>query len=596
MRVWHGIKGAFGGLMLGFGLAGLGLGLLYAIPEYIQPYLSQETLYESPNFVFHYSKKAPIADQLERYARNYNQALTDVLSALRVSPDALHERISSKDKRIHVYLHASREVIKRTILKRRRSSEMHLALLDALYDENPKTQLVELVTAFMFERPSSRILYTGLRLYLGDPKAGYYAEASALPEISFFTLEELLNIERNQPSRFPETLYEAFSSPRAPVALDLEKLAKLMRGGMEMAEYPPAETLRTEAAAFVKFLIEELGGIEPFKKLWAANSFAEGIRAIYGLPLEELDARWQKTLRERGPQEPSYSFLRGKSLAKVGKFSEAVGFLKAALAASEKPEIYVELGAIYEALGQWQEAEQAFRQAHKLGADKETMGLKERVKSRSSWSSYSTENLLIHYPLNLEANIAKWAAENERAFQNILRTLNIQREQLPDKIILFLYNDDAQAKEILGADELRGIIHMKRGESAAYKMAQIIARRMSKALTYSRVLQRGLAFYLGDSGREYYREAATLLKTKDWIPLRSLDFDGYPNPAAQVEAAAMVRYLLERYGIDRFKELWARTSIIGEYLSLESGLLKIYGLSKDALEEALKSALQFKSR
>jgi len=587
---------------LGFGIVGLGLGLLYAIPEVIQPYFSQEATYESPNFVFHYAKNA-LPEHPEQYVHNYDQALADVLSALEIPLESLRAKIGSKDKRIHVYLHASREAIQGAVLKRRRSGEMHLALLDALYDENPKTQLVELVTAFMFEKPPSRILYTGLRLYLGDPKAEYYAKASALPEISFFTLEELLNLERNQPSRFPETLYEVFNSPRAPAALDLEKLAKLMRGGIERAEYPPAETLRTEAAAFVKFLIEELGGIEPFKKLWAVHSFAEGMQAIYGLSLQELDARWQQILRERGPKEASYHYLRGKSLAEAGKFVEALGFLKTALAASEKPEIYAELGAIYEALGQWQEAEQAFRQAHTLGADKETMELNvKRVKSYSSWSSYHTENLLIHYPADLETNMAEWAIGNEKALQNILKALNVPRQELPDKIVIFLYKDEAQTPKILGedislnwTDELKGIIHMKRAKSAAYELAQMIARRMNRALTYSRVLQRGLAFYLDNSGRDYYQEAAMLLKTKAWIPLRTLDFDGYNNPAAQVEAAAMVRYLLERYGIDRFKELWARTSIIGEYMSLESGLLKIYGLSKDALEEALKSALQLKA-
>lgn len=80
------------------------------------------------------------------------------------------------------------------------------------------------------------------------------------------------------------------------------------------------------------------------------------------------------------------------------------------------------------------------------------------------------------------------------------------------------------------------------------------------------ILVEGLAVWA--SGGHYSREpidawAATVAASDDYIPLvelRSGPFHSFQHETAYLESASFVKYLIETYGLDLFKELYGRTS------------------------------------
>jgi hypothetical protein len=564
------LKGAFGGLLLGFGIAGLGMALIYIVPVYIQPYLSEEATYETENFILHYHKDSQVAEEVTGYAETLEEDLAKITSYLKIGLEVIPEKVNA-------FLLDHPGQIKGAIMARKnpKSLEIYLAVIDVVRGENPCPQLVELVTTFAWGMPSSRILTRGLELYLCEPTKEWYAEAAALLGKSFFTLQELLRLEET--GRFPPSLYESFNSPKAPMAMSLATLSVLLRVGTDPFRYPPIETLRTLSASLVKFLLD-LQGVERFKLLWEYYNFEEGVWKFYNFSIEELNHRWQLTLKEKGLSSPSYPYLRGKSLTKLGKYNEALSYLKLI----EDPKASEIKATIYFNLGQ---------------KEKLILPTASKIQEKyKEWKIYQTANLVIHYPPDTSADIEAVALSAEKIFIGVMERLGLSRNELPDKIIIFLYNTQEQAREILGelvelpwSDYLGGVLHLRYDQPLGFELALTMSRHMQRGVTYSRLLRWGLGWWL--SGDKWCQKTKELIKSEDWIPLEFLDFDVYPRSKVRPVAACMVGYLLERYGVEKLKELWSKTSIIGEYMSLDRGMMEIYGFSRRELEKKLEEFL-----
>lgn len=150
-----------------------------------------------------------------------------------------------------------------------------------------------------------------------------------------------------------------------------------------------------------------------------------------------------------------------------------------------------------------------------------------------------------------------------------------------------LFEDIAEKTLADGSEALRGVAHLKLGNPVGYELALIALRRWQKEQTYSEILRRGVAYYLDQSGRDYLAEAEELSMAREWVPFASLDFDAYSLNAVRVGAAAMVGYLFANRGVEKLKELWRQTALLGEDRSLDSALGKVYGVSRKALEQEL---------
>jgi hypothetical protein len=112
------------------------------------------------------------------------------------------------------------------------------------------------------------------------------------------------------------------------------------------------------------------------------------------------------------------------------------------------------------------------------------------------------------------------------------------------------------------------------------------------------LLSEGVATYL--AGGHYQVEpipqrAAALLALDAYVPLADLlaDFRAYQHEAAYIEAASLVCYLVETYGMDSFLALYSHQSpdAAGPVDWMESALSAVYGLSTTDLEHEYASWL-----
>ncbi len=141
-------------------------------------------------------------------------------------------------------------------------------------------------------------------------------------------------------------------------------------------------------------------------------------------------------------------------------------------------------------------------------------------------------------------------------------------------INVVLFNSAEEMQQITGVRAQGGIAysdhdfaffpyHTKRRPQFRHELFHLIANRMW-GYTYSRLLNEGSAVYADNrcySDNAIYGANALLLKNKKLFPLRSLveEFDARAiesDVIAYLQSAGVVKYLIEKYGVARFKVLW----------------------------------------
>ncbi|MFQ5795290.1 MAG: tetratricopeptide repeat protein [Candidatus Bipolaricaulia bacterium] len=569
-------KYVIGGLLLGFGVVGLGLLLIYLVPEYIIPRVKGLATYKTSSFVFHYRRDATVAEEIRPYADSFDVDFNQIADFLGVGGEQLPDQI-------HVYISEDLNEMQNFIAERKSSGYVPLAVIDVLYGESPRDEIAELVADFGWGRPSSKILNRGVIVLLGEPAIDHELLATTLPERLFFPIQALRQLEES--GRFPSRPYELFNAPDAPATVSLVQLRQLLRLGLGMeSRYPPQQIIDAEAAALVEFLIEA-GGVERFRALWATRSLEEGLQESYGLSLEALERSWKDRLQQRRVVEqatsPDYHALRGGHLMSLGQFAEARQHLERALSlslGSESNELaagaFEDLGKIYLYQGEWEEAARHLETAVRY----------------IGWSTYRATDLWVHYtPDGLtDEEIRGYGARVNGLVERIIARLEVDRNRLPDQVILFL--DRAEGFEV---DAARGVAHLGIEAPVGGVIAEIVSHHMVDEPTRSEVLKRGLTIYLArlDDLEPIYQEAAEQLADGRWIPLEALDFDQYDDATVAPQTAVFVGYLIERYGAERFKRLWETTSVIGGS-SLYRAVSGVYGRSQAELDGELRTFLR----
>lgn len=562
------LRGFAGGLLLSAAIVIIAIGSLYAIPRYVQPYFSPEALLETESFRIEFLKDSAVAREIESLGQRLEQSLSEVLVAL----DVERSRLPGK---IELIVRDTKKALSQAFWKRMDPYRggVSAPAIYLLKDQPARSALVEHVVTYVWERPSSPMLYTGM--ILAHSEKSFEAQVAALPEKLALSLTDLVKLE--QRGRFAASV----TTSRASM-------------GISMAFAPPEEIAGEEsieilaqahAAAFVRFLLHT-ESISKFRRLWTEGLSV--LQSVYGVTLEELDARWRTWIREQGQSLREYSYYRGTYLGALGDREGAEPWLQdaqrymPALAAFQ-------LGRLRFEQGRWAEAKEFFDLARSNPTLSSVVSSwEERLLLYEGWQTRAAEDFLVHYPLEFEDTAEKTLSEARQALPVILEKLKVVREQLPQRLVLFLWHVKAPIpKNSDGSEALRGVAHVKLGNHVGYELALITLRHWQKEQTYSEVLRRGLAYYLDQSGRDYLAEAEELSMTREWVPFASLDFDAYSLNAVRVGAAAMIGYLFENRGVEKLKELWRQTALLGEDRSLDNALEKVYGVSRKALEQEL---------
>lgn len=516
----------------------MGLGLLYLVPQYLQPIVNP--VYRTEHFEIHYRRDAQIARNIEAWGAHLEQEFSRALATLEAT-----DRLSLP---IEVLAADDRQRLAQEIQRRRNPYRGGLPgpFLGISSDQEIRGPLLEFLLRFIWGNPAHRLLRVGLVATLTQPPME--SAVAALPDRLTFTLEELLRWERR--GNFSGVI--------------------TLREHLENDLIFPSEVLaQAHAATLVRFLLAELGGRAKLRQLWKLSPFEEALRSVYGLTLGDLADRWRSWIDEQGRAAPDYSFYRGKYLAAVGMREEAERWLERARASGD---------------------ERATTELKRLRCEQGEIHRTAEDLCACPWAATGgcfykeSENFVVHYSEDLEPE--RTLALAEASLADILQRLRLRREQLPAKLVIFLHAG-AAPRSSSEVDALRGVVHLRVGEPVGYALALMAVRHWQKHQTYSEVLRRGLAHHLEHSGRDYLKEAERLSMTPDWVPLASLDFEAYKFESVRVGTATMVGYLLESRGLERFLELWTQTAPLGGDRSLDGALRAVYGLTRERLEREI---------
>jgi hypothetical protein len=522
------LKGLGGGLLLGFGVVGLGLGALYLVPQYLQPIFAP--VYRTEHFEIYYHRDSQIAKSIAEWGDRLEQELAQALMTLEIKSDRL-------SLPIEVLAADDRPRLAQEIQRRRNPYRGGLpkAFLGISSDQEIRAPMLGFLLRKVWGSPSYRFLRVGLIAALTQPPLEPLV--AALPERLSFTLEELLRWERRG----------GFTGSN-PINWEDDLV------------FPSEPLAQAHATTLVRVLLE-LGGHSRLRQLWRLNSFEVAIRSVYGLTRKELESHWRRWLDEEGRATSEYNFYRGKYLAAIGRREEAERRLERARAEGD---------------------ERARVELERLRCE---LPAREKESCACSRLCGASENFIINYSEDLEAEAPKVLVQAEASLAHVLGRLGLTRDQLPSSLVIFLHAEDASSFSL--TDALRGLVHLEVGEPIGYAIARVVVQHWQKHQTYSEVLRRGLAYYLDRSGQNYLEEAERLSMTADWVPFASLDFEAYKFESVRIGAAAMVGYLLESRGIEKLRELWIETAPLGGDRSLDGALRAVYGLTREQLEREL---------
>jgi len=289
------------------------------------------------------------------------------------------------------------------------------------------------------------------------------------------------------------------------------------------------------------------------------------------------------------PRNAEYYSSLGRCLLDAGRDEEALEPLLKALGLCPC-EGWVEawtriaLGEYYESRGDIKSARAEYKKALALQATKNSTREAKVRLALLSWKQFDSPHFtFIYNPKGYPARqIHKIQREYERAYKNIVDYLSVD---FKGKIRCFLFSSRNEAKKVLGATVELGFarpgrrqIYVLYGEkerqTPGHEMTHVISFFIGKEINEIPLLREGLSVYLDQSGADHHGNAALFLETDEFVPLKELfeNFRGVDEEVAYAEAGSFVGFLLEKFGVEKFKKLWVRDDF-------PENLKEIYGLS-----------------
>jgi len=211
------------------------------------------------------------------------------------------------------------------------------------------------------------------------------------------------------------------------------------------------------------------------------------------------------------------------------------------------------------------------------------------------WQTYTSAHLVLHYLPGtwIAEQIELIAADHEETFDDIVQYLD---EAIPSKPIdFYIYTSEesfyrSTAREAGFAINEHDEVHSRwfapdNHQSLGHEMTHVITYWMlgnpSEAL-----LGEGIAVCLDHSGNDYQNQVRDLYKQGELIPLAQMLGDTWGDYAyAYPVSGTFVCFLLERYGVEPFKEIYPQADFT-------AALEAVYGADLETIEQEWLDTLQ----
>ena len=219
----------------------------------------------------------------------------------------------------------------------------------------------------------------------------------------------------------------------------------------------------------------------------------------------------------------------------------------------------------------------------------------EGVIPYSQWSARESTHFIFHcYPnSNAAGDMDTIVSEHESGLNNITSTLGVSYS---GKINFYLYPSDDILYKMTRRDSGFSIVKENEVHSlyASSEERQSVGHEMTHVITYwtigepsEALLGEGVAVALDQSGENLDETVSELIFTEMYVPLTSMLGDNWfeqDSFAAYKESGSFVKFLIDSYGVAKFKQLYISQNFL-------VALQTLYGRGLTELEDDWKTAI-----
>jgi hypothetical protein len=218
----------------------------------------------------------------------------------------------------------------------------------------------------------------------------------------------------------------------------------------------------------------------------------------------------------------------------------------------------------------------------------------EWTEPHPGWLTYATNKLIFFYApdsvLSKGNAIQDFAVKRAAAYDDITKALQIQDGR---KVKFFIYDNDTVAKTLIRqnagfAQSTVGIIHTKVNQTVGHELTHVLSRAINGRPPPNRVLDEGLCVWMDHKPADHLAEGRRLLESNN-LPSASqmIEMLGGKDESCYSAAGAYVGYLLTKYGVEKFKELWGSGKT-----SYDEQFARIYGKSQAEMDTEWRAFLK----
>ncbi len=308
-----------------------------------------------------------------------------------------------------------------------------------------------------------------------------------------------------------------------------------------------------------------------------------------------------KAAIEKAPDNGEYQGALGRALFDMGKEEEAKEPLEKSLELkNSEPWVcawsHIILGQIYEGEKNYDLALKHYKAAADLKATKNsTKEASGRVEILSDWKRSESDHFIFNYPPGgyVENNLSDIISRYEKAYKNISEFL---QTEMPGKIVYYCFPSRESGMDVIGYElgfchpankQVYAIMGQSEQQTTGHEMTHVISFYIASTINSDVLIHEGLAESLNQNGEDFHGQAAYLMKEGTFVSLKELrkDFRSYDTQLSYNEAASFVLFLIETYGIEKFKQVWAREDFSG-------ALPEVYGKNYDELGKEWEDLLK----
>jgi len=576
--------GVFGGILF--------ILLITLVQPLKRPELRDRSLLSDGTFRIWYRPEGLTSSDALELQRTLHGELEELIAYLQIDR-------SSVPRPIDVFVHESLETLRESLSLRKSVNSRFItdAPLDLLADENPRGRLGELLVRFGWGRSVSRFLQLGIHLLLTYPDFDFHGPIAALSDQQLLTLRQLLDMERN--GQVQQTLYNAYDSPDSPAFLvslaTLRALLHLQQGTGTV----PVDLLTLEVGSVCQFIIDELG-VDALKGCWGSGWTDKLLLAGTGFDsIGSLHDAWIGTARSQGKASANYPTWKARAALVEGR-PEIAGDWVSRPTEEGDPEAALLYALSSLAAGNMEAF--ADRQQKLRALDIEG-GTLDWMNGLSGGISHRVDGIVAVGPKEHAAEIMDITQRAHEARLRLPELIGTPIQSSSQTHTLLFYRTregattGARLFPVIKAIRSQGHFYLDNENITQKVIEDLVPQQIAQEygeLSYSHLLRAGVAHYLQGTREELLAEGVRLMEEGTWYSLSKLEVGVVDQRIVNTEAALMVDFILCEHGRSAFRDVWLRTASTGEFLSLDSALQSVCGVTRRGLEARLLDTLDEK--